>query len=89
MYKAYGEKPVLHDISLRFPATRISCLMAPSGAGKTTLLRILMGLETCDAGTVSGLDGGRIAPVFRSRIRRREDARSSRGSCAINSCGRS
>ncbi|MGN0983800.1 MAG: ATP-binding cassette domain-containing protein, partial [Gemmiger sp.] len=37
-------------------------LMGPSGCGKTTLLRILMGLETPDAGTISGL--GRLAAVF-------------------------
>lgn len=38
--------------------------MAPSGAGKTTLLRILMGLETPDRGTVTGLETKRISAVF-------------------------
>ena len=62
--KRFGDKVVLRDVSLRFPAGRVSCLMAPSGAGKTTLLRILMGLETADEGRVTGLEGARIAPVF-------------------------
>ena len=62
--KAYGGRPVLRDVCLRFPAGRVSCLMAPSGAGKTTLLRILMGLEPPDAGAVRGLEGVKIAPVF-------------------------
>ena len=62
--KSFGGKPVLRDVCLRLPAGRASCLMAPSGAGKTTLLRILMGLETPDAGAVRGLEGARFAPVF-------------------------
>ena len=51
-------------MSLTFPAGRTTCLMAPSGAGKTTLLRILMGLETPDRGTVTGLETKRISAVF-------------------------
>ncbi len=39
-------------------------LMGPSGQGKTTLLRILMGLETPDAGSIEGLAGRRIAAMF-------------------------
>ena len=39
-------------------------LMGPSGQGKTTLLRILMGLETPDTGSIEGLAGRRIAPMF-------------------------
>lgn len=62
--KAYGEHVVFRDLSLTFPAGRTTCLMAPSGAGKTTLLRILMGLETPDRGTVTGLETKRISAVF-------------------------
>ena len=49
--KAFDGKPVLADFSLELPEG-ITCLMGPSGRGKTTLLRVLMGLETPDAGTV-------------------------------------
>ena len=38
-------------------------LWAPSGWGKTTLLRILMGLETPDAGRITSV--GRVSAVFR------------------------
>ena len=38
--------------------------MGPSGCGKTTLLRILLGLETADAGTITGLEGRRMSAVF-------------------------
>ena len=37
-------------------------LWAPSGWGKTTLLRILMGLETPDAGRITSV--GRVSAVF-------------------------
>lgn len=62
--KAFGEKQVLRNFSCRFAAGEISCLMAPSGWGKTTLLRLLMGLETPDSGSITGMEGLRISPLF-------------------------
>ena len=62
--KAYGNNIVLRDFSCRFPGGEISCLMAPSGYGKTTLLRLLMGLEAADSGSIEGLEGARICPLF-------------------------
>ena len=62
--KSFGGHTVLKDLSLCFPAGEISCVMAPSGAGKTTLLRILMGLETADAGEIRGMEGQRVGAVF-------------------------
>lgn len=55
LWKAYGDKQVLADFSARIPAGQITCLMGPSGCGKTTLLRILLGLETADAGTIENV----------------------------------
>lgn len=43
---AYGDKLVLHNISLQMIPGEILCLLGPSGCGKTTLLRIIVGLET-------------------------------------------
>lgn len=37
---AYGEKEVLHDISLSFPARRVTALVGPSGSGKSTVIRL-------------------------------------------------
>ncbi|MFT9267480.1 phosphate ABC transporter ATP-binding protein PstB [Oenococcus sp.] len=37
----YGEKEVLHDISLHFPKTGITALIGPSGSGKSTYLRAI------------------------------------------------
>ena len=52
LYKRFGDKPVLEDVSLTVPEGAVLCLMAPSGWGKTTLLRCIAGLEKPDSGTV-------------------------------------
>ena len=62
--KAFDGKQVLRDFSAVLPEGQVTGLMAPSGAGKTTLLRILMGLETPDRGTITGLQGLRLSAVF-------------------------
>ena len=59
----FGELTVLEDFSARFPAGTTTCVMGPSGRGKTTLLRVLMGLLTPAAGTVTGRPE-RIRAVF-------------------------
>ena len=61
--KKYGEKTVLQDVSFVFPGGRRTCIMGPSGCGKTTLLRIILGLETSDAGTMTGRPE-RLSAVF-------------------------
>ncbi len=53
LYKAFGDKVIYSDYSLSVePGERVG-LMAASGSGKTTLLRIICGLTSADAGTVS------------------------------------
>ena len=52
LYKRFGDKVVLEDVSLTVPDGAVVCLMAPSGRGKTTLLRCIAGLEMPDSGTV-------------------------------------
>ena len=61
--KKYGEKTVLQDVSFVFPGGRRTCIMGPSGCGKTTLLRIILGVETSDAGTMTGRPE-RLSAVF-------------------------
>ena len=53
LWKTYGEKTVLRDVSFQAETGEALCLMGPSGVGKTTLLRVLMGLEAADRGTVA------------------------------------
>lgn len=55
LYKRFGDKAVLEDVSLTVPDGAVVCLMAPSGRGKTTLLRCIAGLEMPDSGIVTGV----------------------------------
>lgn len=41
---AYGDQPVLEDVTLSVEKGDIISLIGPSGSGKSTLLRVLMGL---------------------------------------------
>ena len=41
---AYDNQPVLQDVSLNFPAGRITTIVGPSGSGKTTLVDLAIGL---------------------------------------------
>lgn len=50
--KTFGEKPVLHGMSLELAPSGITCLLGASGCGKSTLLRIAAGLENADSGFV-------------------------------------
>ena len=61
--KDYGRGPVLRDVSLTVRQGETVCLMGPSGLGKTTLLRCVAGLETPDAGAVTGVPR-RLGYVF-------------------------
>jgi multiple sugar transport system ATP-binding protein len=73
--KSYGSTRVLRGVSLDVASGEFLTLLGPSGCGKSTLLRILAGLETQDAGSISigdrVVDGMRpkqrdIAMVFQS-----------------------
>lgn len=62
--KSFGEQEVLKNFSYQFREGKTTCIMGESGCGKTTLIRILLGLETKDSGTVSGVSYGKISAVF-------------------------
>lgn len=40
----YGEKTILHDISITFPAGTVTAVVGPNGCGKSTLLKTIAGL---------------------------------------------
>ena len=44
IHVAYGDLPVLSDISLEIGAESIVAVLGPNGAGKTTLLKAVVGL---------------------------------------------
>ena len=52
--KNFGGTPVLRRFT--WTVERPMVLMGRSGCGKTTLLRILLGLESADSGTVTGVE---------------------------------
>ncbi|MBQ0068213.1 MAG: energy-dependent translational throttle protein EttA [Bacteroidales bacterium] len=49
--KAFGKKLLYDDLNFMLPPNGIVGVIGPNGAGKTTLFRLIMGLETSDAGT--------------------------------------
>ena len=49
--KAFGDKVLFEDLNFKLPPAGIVGVIGPNGAGKTTLFRLIMGLETPDAGT--------------------------------------
>ncbi|MDP1821945.1 MAG: ABC transporter ATP-binding protein [Archangium sp.] len=53
VHKSYGTTAVVKGISLNIASGEFISLLGPSGCGKTTTLRMIAGLETLDAGTIS------------------------------------
>ena len=57
---AYGDQPVVSDVSFALEEGVIGCLLGPSGCGKTTLLRAIAGFEPVSAGEIL-LHGRRVS----------------------------
>ncbi|WP_449370154.1 ABC transporter ATP-binding protein [Thiomonas sp.] len=60
--KVYGNRTVLHDITLNLHSGEFVSLLGPSGCGKTTLLRIIAGFEQPERGSVR-VDGRDITAL--------------------------
>ncbi len=50
--KAYGNRPVLSDVSVAIPAEGVTFVVGRSGVGKSVLCRLAVGLERVDVGEV-------------------------------------
>ena len=48
----YGEKTIIHDISLDFPPGTVTAIVGPNGCGKSTLLKAAAGLLNVTSGLV-------------------------------------
>ena len=59
--KRYDASQVLHGVDFSARRGEIHALVGENGAGKSTLMRILAGVVSRDAGTIS-LDGDRVEP---------------------------
>lgn len=62
--KRFGGAAAIDRLDIDFPAASVTAVIGGSGSGKSTLLRLLLGLETPDAGTVRVDD----APLARARL---------------------
>ena len=51
--KCYGSKEALSNVNLEIGSGKIIGLLGPNGSGKTTLIKLLSGLLTANAGTIS------------------------------------
>ena len=69
LWREFGERAVLRDVTLDVPAGSTLSVLGPNGAGKTTLLRILATLLRPTAGEVSVL--GSALPPDAWRVRGR------------------
>src|SRR5438128_6782434 len=61
--KSFGENEVLRGIDLYIPAGQFVAIVGESGCGKSTLLRLIAGLETATAGTISFGEEARAADI--------------------------
>lgn len=73
LYKSFGERTVLNDISFELNKGEILCLRGKSGAGKTTLIRCICNLEKADKGTISingieSLENGKPNKAYQNSV---------------------
>ncbi|MEM7178363.1 MAG: ABC transporter ATP-binding protein [Pseudomonadota bacterium] len=65
---AYAQEPVLNELTMEFPANKITALVGPSGAGKSTIFGLLTRLRAPTSGAVL-IDGQDIRPFSAHSIR--------------------
>ena len=66
----YGRKKALNQLTLRIPRGRIHAIVGANGAGKSSLFRILLGVQSPNAGraTILGHDCKTLTERERERI---------------------
>jgi sulfate transport system ATP-binding protein len=66
--KRFGDFVALDDVNVSLPTGQLTALLGPSGGGKSTLLRIIAGLDSADAGsvTIEGTEATHLPPQKRN-----------------------
>src|ERR1035438_719608 len=52
LHKSFGEQTVLAGINFELESGKVTCILGRSGTGKSVLLKLLIGLESPDAGSI-------------------------------------
>ena len=73
LYKNFGDKTVLNNISFELEIGKILCLRGKSGAGKTTLIRCICNLDKADSGIITiddveSLDNGKPNKNYQDKV---------------------
>jgi ABC-2 type transport system ATP-binding protein len=63
-----GGRVVLHGLSAKLEAGRVTGLLGPSGCGKTTLIRAIVGVQKVAGGSVQVLGEVAGTPALRRRV---------------------
>ena len=67
VFKAYGDRVLIDDLSFTLPRGGIVGVIGPNGAGKTTLFRMIVGQDKPDKGTLRVGETVKLAYVDQSR----------------------
>jgi sulfate-transporting ATPase len=67
VFKAYGDRVLIDDLSFKLPRGGIVGVIGPNGAGKTTLFRMIVGQDKPDKGTLRVGETVKLAYVDQSR----------------------
>lgn len=59
VFKSYGSKPIIEDVSLKIEKGTITSFIGPNGAGKSTLISMISRLITRDQGDIT-IDGHEV-----------------------------
>ncbi len=62
--KSFGEQRVLDGLTFQLDTGKVTCVLGRSGTGKSVLLKLMIGLETPDAGSIrlAGYDISTASP---------------------------
>ena len=69
LYKKFGKRLIIKDISTKLESGDILGFIGPNGAGKTTTIKLMLGLQGIDKGTVK-INGYDIKKDFEKAIER-------------------